>query len=128
MGSSGSGRFSDYPGTKATKVAGDGAGMGGGASGIDRCKQAFHVTLEDVGNSEFYSKFRRVPVAGDQLGIVFEKKRIFAIDVNGIKVGALPTAFNYLVACMADGITYVGVVSSAAISPIPTVDADFVPR
>lgn len=83
MGSSGSGRFSDYPGTKPKKVVGDGTGIEGGASGVDRCKQAFHTVLEDVGNSDFYSRFRNVPAVGDQLGIVFDKKRVFAVDVQG---------------------------------------------
>jgi len=128
MGSSGSGHFSDYPGTKAKEVAGDGSGMAGGASGVDKCKQAFHVLLDDVGNSDFYSRFKNVPTAGAQLGILFDKKRVFAVDVNGFKVGALPTSFNYLVTCLANGVTYVGVVRSSAVSPVPTVDADFAPK
>lgn len=128
MGSSGSGHFSDYPGTKATEVVGDGGGIAGGASGFDKCKQAFQVLLEDVGNSDFYSQFNSVPAVGNQLGILFDKKRIFAVDVNGVKVGALPTSFNYLVTCLKDGVTYVGVVTSSAVSPVPTVDADFAPQ
>lgn len=102
--------------------------MAGGASGVDRCKQAFHALLEDVGNSDFYSRFGNVPAVGDQLGIVFDKKRIFAVDVNGVKVGALSTSFNYLAACLAGDVTYVGVVSSSAVAPVPTVEADFVPQ
>lgn len=128
MGSSGSGHFSDYPGTKAKDVAGSGTGIEGGASGVDKCKQAFHVLLDDVGNSDFYSQFKNVPAVGDQLGILFDKKRVFAVDVNGVKVGALPTSFNYLVTCLANGVSYVGIVSSSSISPVPTVDADFVPN
>lgn len=128
MGSSGSGNFSDYPGTKAKEVAGDGTGMVGGASGVDKCKQAFAALLEDVGQCDFYSQFKKVPAAGDQLGIVFDKKRIFAVDVNGVKVGALPTALNYLAACLASGISYVGVVKSSAEKPVPTVEADFGPQ
>jgi hypothetical protein len=128
MGTSGSGQFSDYPGTKATEVAGGGAGQAGGASGFDPCRQAFHVVLEDVGNSDFYSQFNRVPAVPSQLGILFDKKRVFAVDVNGVKIGALPTKFNYLVACMKDGVTYVGVVTSSAVLPVPTVTADFAPQ
>lgn len=124
MGSTGSGRFSDYPGTKAK----DGDGMEGGTSGEDKCQKAFHVLLDDVGNSDFYSQFKDVPAVGDQLGILFDKKRVFAIDVNGVKVGALPTSFNYLVACIEDGVSYVGLVSSSAVSPVPTVAADFTPE
>lgn len=128
MGSSGSGHFSDYPGTKPKEVAGDGKGIGGGASGVDKCKQAFHVLLDDVGNSDFYSQLNNVPAVGDQLSILFDKKRVFAVDVNGVKVGALPTSFNYLVACLQEGVTYVGLVSSSAALPVPTVAADFTPR
>ncbi|MBI5590748.1 MAG: hypothetical protein HY881_09720 [Deltaproteobacteria bacterium] len=84
--------------------------------------------LDDVGNSDFYSKFNNVPAVGDQLGILFDKKRVFAVDVNGVKVGALPTSFNYLVACLEDDVTYVGLVSSSAVLPVPTVAADFVPQ
>lgn len=127
MGSSGSGRFSDYPGTPAKPVAGAGSGAEGGASGVDRCQQAFHVLLDDVGNSNFYSQFKRVPAAGDQLGITFNGKRVFAVDLNGVEVGALPTSFNYLVTCLANGVSYVGVVSSSTVSPVPSVEADFAP-
>ncbi|WP_249220746.1 hypothetical protein [Burkholderia cenocepacia] len=128
MGSSGSGNFSDYPGTKAKEVVGDGTGMAGGASGVDKCKQAFAALLDDVGQCDFYSQFKKVPSAGDQLGIVFDKTRIFAVDVNGVKVGALPTALNYLAACLASGVTYIGVVKSSAEKPVPTVEADFGPQ
>ncbi|WP_217806074.1 hypothetical protein [Halomonas sp. BC1] len=128
MGSSGSGRFSDYPGTKAREVDGNGTGVAGGTSGVDKCLQAFQVLLEDVGNSDFYSQFNNVPATGDQLVIRFDKRRVFALDVNGVKVGALPTSFNYLVECMEDGVTYVGVVSSSSVSPVPTVAADFVAK
>lgn len=128
MGSSGSGRFSDYPGTKAKEVSGKGTGMAGGESGVDKCKQSFHVTLEDVGNSDYYSQSGKVPVVSDQLSIIFDKKRLFATDANGAKVGALPTTYNYLVGCLEDGITYIGVVSSSSLSPVPSVAADFTPQ
>ena len=102
--------------------------MGGGASGVDKCKQAFTTLLEDVSQCDFYSHLKKVPAVGAELGIVFDKKRIFAIDVNGMKIGALPTAFNYLAACLASGITYVGVVKSSAKTPLPTIAADFGPQ
>ena len=126
MGSSGSGRFSDYPGTKAKEVIGEGSGTAGGTSGVDKCTQAFHVLLEDVGNCDFYSQFGSVPSPNTQLGIIFDGRRVFAIDNNGVKIGALPTQYNYLVACMEDAVTYVGVVSASASSPVPTIEADFV--
>lgn len=126
MGSSGSGRFTDYPGTKPKEIVGEGSGVTGGTSGVDKCSQAFHALLEDVGSSQFYAQTRTVPSAGSQLAIIFDGRRVFAVDINGVKVGALPTAFNYLVACMEDGVNYVGVVSYSATAPVPTVEADFV--
>ncbi|SDI90173.1 hypothetical protein SAMN05216466_1452 [Paraburkholderia phenazinium] len=128
MGSSGSGSFSDYPGTKAKEVEGDGTGMAGGASGVDRCKQAFHALLQDVGNSDYHARFNTVPAVGAELGIIFDGRRVFAVDVNGVKVGALPTSLNYLVACLASNVNYIGVVSSSALAPVPTVEGDFGPR
>lgn len=127
MGSTGSGRFSDYSGTKAQSNSGDGTGVSGGESGVDKCKQSFNVLLEDVGSCDFYSEFMAVPDVGEQLGILFDK-RVFAVNVDGVKVGALPTAYNYLVACLEAGITYVGRVDSSDASPVPTVAADFVPQ
>jgi hypothetical protein len=124
---SGSGRFSDYPRTK-NKAAEDGSAATGGTSGVDRCQQAFHAVLEDVANCDFYAQSRTVPTAGDQLGIVFDSRRLFAVDTRGVKVGALPTSFNYLVACMASGVEYVGVVGSSDVSPVPTVGGDFAPK
>jgi hypothetical protein len=128
MGSSGSGSFSDYPGTKAKEVEGDGVGVAGGDSGVDRCQLAFHALLQDVGNCDYFAQHSNVPAVGDPLGIIFDGKRVFAVDVNGVKVGALPTSLNYLAACLTSDVTYVGVVSSSAVSPVPTVEADFGPQ
>ncbi|WP_323949955.1 hypothetical protein [Aeromonas caviae] len=127
MGSSGSGRFSDYPGTKATKIVGDGVGIAGGESGTDRCLKAFSTLLEEVGNSDYYSKFHKVPSVGEQVKIIFNKNRLFAVDINGIEIGALPTYLNYLFACMNDGVNYIGLVSHSAATPVPTVTTDFTP-
>ncbi|MHC9512093.1 hypothetical protein [Kangiella sp. M94] len=128
MGSTGSGRFSDYPGTRSKKVGQDGADREGGASGQDKCKKAFTVLLEDVGNCDLYSQSKVVPSVGEQLSIHLDKKRVLAVNVNGVSVGALPTEYNYLVACMNDGFTYVGVVTSSAVEPVPTISADFKPQ
>ncbi|MDR5803732.1 hypothetical protein [Caballeronia sp. LZ001] len=128
MGSSGSGSFSDYPGSKAKDAEGEGIGATGGASGVDKCKQAFSCVLEDVAQCAFYSQFMTVPAIGTQLSIAFHPPRVFAVDVNGLTVGALPTAFNYLATCLTAGVTYVGVVKHSAAQPVPTIEADFVPQ
>ena len=123
MGSTGSGHFSDYSDAKS---GGDtGQGTGGGASGVDKCRQAFSCILEEVAQCDYYAKSKTVPLPNSQLSIVLNG-RIFAVDSSGATVGALPTSFNYLAACLASGISYVGVVKSSTVSPIPSVEADFV--
>lgn len=48
MGSSGSGRISDYPGSSSSSTKGGEAGGGGVVGGADdRCARALSVRLED---------------------------------------------------------------------------------
>lgn len=123
MGSSGSGRFSDYSG--AGRQSDGNGGESGGASGSDRCRQAFSTSLEDVGLYSYFSTTSTVPAIGTALTLVF-RTRVLALDAAGAEVGALPTRFNYLAACMRDGISYAGVVTNSGILPAPQVDLDFV--
>lgn len=127
MGSTGSGSFSDYSGSKQPDNASKGAGASGGASGVDRCKQAFSCVLEEVAQCDYYTTHKAVPAPGTQLGIIVAG-RVFAIDANGTKVGAFPTSFNYLAGCLVDGVTYIGIVKSSAIAPMPSIEGDFVPQ
>ena len=93
MGSSGSGRISDYPGSSGT---GSGASKGGGdgsAGGSDRCAQAIAVALEDIEHCDFYKGSGTVPAPGQQLRIA-HKKRVVAETDTGITVGNLPTAYH----------------------------------
>lgn len=125
MGSTGGGSFSDYSGSGKGGTGTGGAGGAGGASGSDRCRQAFACTLEEVGLCDYYSKYKNVPPTGTPLNIVY-RNRLFAVDMNGLTVGALPTSFNYLVVCLNNGISYNGTVTMSANSPIPSVNADFI--
>ena len=122
MGSTGSGSFSDYSG-RPNEPAGNGSSAGG-SSGNDRCRQAFAAGLEDVAQYDFYSTTRTVPPAGTVLTLV-HRGRIVAVDQNGTSVGALPTRFNYLAACLHEGFSYRGVVNSSTLTPTPQVNADF---
>lgn len=117
MGSSGSGSFTDYSGSKKP----DGTG---GSSGKDPCRTAFSAKLEEVEQCDFFVNNNTVPAADTVLSIVFES-RIFAVTENGTKVGALPTKFNYLAGCLKDGVTYVGIVRESGLQPFPFVAADF---
>lgn len=124
MGSTGSGSFSDYSGSRS-KDGSDGAG-GGGASGDDRCTRAFACALEEVELCDHFVAHENVPPNGTVLTIE-QRGRLFAVDPNGQSVGALPTRFNYLADCMSAGFAYTGRVTASASSPVASVNADFAP-
>ena len=120
MGSTGSGSFSDYPGT-------GGAGGGGGEpTSEDRCTRAFSVTLQDVEHSEYYARTSSVPPKDTQFSVE-HRKRLVAVDASGASVGNLPTSFNYLADSLAGGFSYAGVVSASSERPTATITVDFAP-
>ncbi len=91
MGSTGSGRFTDYSGTTSSE------GEAGGASGTDKCLMSFNCILEDVAISAYYTTNNSLPNVGDAVQINFGQSRIVAIEVKSqLSLGALPTQFNYL--------------------------------
>ncbi|MCU7936044.1 MAG: hypothetical protein KZQ99_14370 [Candidatus Thiodiazotropha sp. (ex Dulcina madagascariensis)] len=124
MGSTGSGHFSDYSGSQNSGKSG---GNSGGSSGTDRCHQAFSCVLEEVAQCDFFTANGTLPPAHTQVEIILNG-RLFAVDANGVAIGALPTKFNYLAACIADGNNYVGVITKSPTSPVPSVSADFNPQ
>jgi len=125
MGSSGSGRISDYPGSSSAGGAGQ-AGGGHGDAAPDRCNKALSARLEDVEQSEYYTVHRSLPPVGTQLQIE-QRKRIVAVTASGESIGNLPTSLNYLAACMKAGWRYGGAVRSVAGTlPVVTVSADFI--
>jgi hypothetical protein len=86
---------------------------------------AFSTVLEEVAHCDYFAKTGSVPAPGSTLRVILGK-RLFAVDSSGLTVGALPTSFNYLAACLADGFNYIGIVKSSVVSPVPTIQADFV--
>jgi hypothetical protein len=126
MGSSGSGRLSDYPGSSGSG-SGSSTGGGGSARGSDRCGQAIAVALEDIEHCDYYKTVGTVPGLGQQLRIA-HKKRVVAETDAGVTVGNLPTAYNYLAGCLKDGWTYTGTVTASSGSgAVARVSADFAP-
>ena len=123
MGSTGSGSFSDYTNEQKNKTPE--VGESGGSSGEDQCAKGFSTGLEDVETFDFFLNNNTVPPVGTVLSIEL-RGRILAVDSNGISVGALPTKFNYLAACLKSGFTYQGAVRISSMSPIPRGEADFV--
>lgn len=125
MGSSGSGRISDYPGSSSSsKSSGSKGSEDGGAQ--DRCDKAFSARLEDVEQSEYYRAHGKMPPNDTPLEVA-QRKRLLAQTAVGQSVGNLPTSFNYLASCMKDGWSYVGTVRNIASGPpVATISVDFV--
>src|SRR4051794_35612703 len=97
MGSSGTGSLTDYSNHKS-------GGGSGGASGQDRCREAFTATLEEVLRCDFYKSTGTVPPVGTDVNIIFNGVRLVATSLNGVEIGYLPTSRNYIRLCMQDGI------------------------
>ena len=119
MGSTGSGRFTDYTGVR------DATGQTGGESGTDKCELSFSCILEDVGQASSYSTHGSLPTIGTTVLIQLGQPRIVAVhSQSGLECGALPTQFNYLAACMNDGHSYVGIVTRVTTTPLPLIQLD----
>ena len=123
MGSSGSGRISDYPGSSSQGKPSRTGGGNGGAS--DRCARAFSARLEDVEQSDYYQAHKTTPPVGTQVEVA-QRKRLVAQTASGESIGNLPTSLNYLASCLKDGWSYIGTVQSVTNSPpVATISADF---
>lgn len=124
MGSSGTGRISDYPGSAPKRTGG--GGISGGSSGEDRCDKAFSTELEDFQRSDYWKAHGSAPDVGTEFD-VFHEKRIVARTAKGESLGFLPTEFNYLAGCIAEGRTYKGHVVSVTPGLLPRIQVDVGP-
>lgn len=110
MGSTGSGRLTDYPGDPGID---------------DKCEKAFSVKLEDIEHCEYFKKHKDVPAIGTVL-VIAHAKRVVAQTQAGEIVGNLPTQFNYLAGCLRQGYSYTGAVRDSKSGPsIAVIAADF---
>jgi hypothetical protein len=109
MGSSNSGRITDYPGSSGGGSGSEGAPGGGRKrdGGEDRCAKAFAVELEDIEHSEYYGAHSKAPPVGTTVFVEL-RKRIVAATSDNQSIGNLPTSRNYLAACLKAGWQYVG--------------------
>ena len=132
MGSTGTGSFSDYPGSQGGRPEkGGGGSSGGGGSGGDNCEMVISgMMLEDVANCEYFLNHDLVPKAGTQVQarVRLVKGRV-AVEttVKGEVIGYVPTKYNYLRACMTDGWQYSGNVVEATGGQLPKVKIDLSP-
>jgi hypothetical protein len=132
MGSSGTGRFTDYSGSSeksqddASKgQASTGSGPTGGSSGTDRCAQVFTTDLEDVARSAYFAADGRLPPTGTAVDVQLSGRLI--ASVGEVELGYLPTQYNYLAGCMKRGFSYAGTVTATRMTPTPSVTVDIAP-
>ncbi len=114
MGSSGTGRLSDY--SDATRNP-EG---GGGASGQDKCQESITATLEDVARNQYFSEHNDVPAKGTPVQLI-HKERLTVQTFSGEDLGYLPTKYNYIAGCLQKGNIYAGSVQASGNSAIPSV-------
>lgn len=125
MGSTGTGKFSDYS-SSGSGTGASGASGGSGADPNDRCLKAFSDQLQDVEHSPYFLKHGAPPPTGIVLSLR-HAKRIEAVDPDGLAIGNLPTGLNYLADCLAAGFEYTGEVSSSVSGSIAKVMVSFAP-
>ena len=115
MGSTGSGRLSDY-----TRFGGAVKGVTGGEDLINKCDRAVATVLEDVETCDYYKKNGHVPAKGTFVKIDL-RTRLVALDEKGSVIGYLSTEYNYLLECLREGYQYEGEVSGSFDTPLPSV-------
>jgi hypothetical protein len=132
MGSTGTGKFSDYPGSSGGRPGGggDGGGKGGGGGGgkpdkEDKCGAAIPgLSLDDVGASEYFTTHKGVPPVRTKVQV---RKRLVGgrIAVETVSssevIGYVPTGYNYLRGCMSNGWEYAGTVVDSSSGKLPKV-------
>ena len=122
MGSTGSGSFGNYRFGKDGFGNGTGGGTGGDA-GEFRCPaKVENIRLEDVATSQYYLKHISLPQRGTDVildGKLNMGRLVVRVVSTGEILGNLPTQYNYLYHCIAQGINYSGTVIGVGVSPIP---------
>lgn len=121
MGSSGSGNFTDYSNNKP-----QGKKNNGGSSGKDQCGTAFTTSLDEVARSEYFIAREEVPPLRTEVSVRVRDGRIAVIAGNE-QIGYLPTEYNYILMCFADGYSYSGAVTVSANRPVPAIRVAIAP-
>lgn len=118
---------------QAESEEGDVSSSGGGGgedATYDRCRMHLRdVILDEVARCDYFRVYKTVPVAGTVVAVrgiidpAVGRIVVYSISDN-VVIGYLPSKYNYIRACMADGFSYTGKVISSSISPIPRVYVD----
>jgi hypothetical protein len=136
MGSTNTGRFTDYPKPlRPTDQAGGGTsaspGGGGGGDARDPCATVIeHEVLEEVARCEYFERHGEVPPVGTDVRVLADLvggRLAVATRAEGIVIGLLATRWNLLLACMNDGWRYEGEVVAAIREHVPTIRVELRP-
>lgn len=119
MGSTGTGRFGDYPGK-------NGMGSVKGGGNTQSCPTIIEtIRLEDVQQLDYYSNHQQVPPIGHLVEIsnkLYHGRVVVVSSVTHEIIGNMPTQYNYLYPnCIMAGVIYSGKVVSSDELPIPYV-------
>lgn len=118
MGSTNTGRFTDYPTSKQRAAAGGGSGQtpSGGGEGDPCGNVVAELLLDEVERCQYYAAHQDVPSVGSDVVLLeqLEGGRLaVALGGTGEVLGYLPTRFNYLRACIENDWSYGGEVVAA---------------
>lgn len=112
MGSSGTGKFTDYS-NNAKDVNG---ATKKGSSGDDPCGNGFVTILEEVERCPYFQRHKSLPSKGATIRVVMAGR--VAVESAGLIIGYLPTQYNYLAGCINSGSTYQGIITSVNSRPL----------
>jgi hypothetical protein len=139
MESTTSGSYRDYPPAHRTPTKQAlGASTGGSAKSGDTkdggniCTNAItEVGLEEVARCDYFQQNNDVPSVKTRVqvrDILVDGRVAVETTAGSIVVGFLPTSFNYVRKCLADGFRYGGTIVSSTRKPIPAVVVTLKPR
>ena len=139
MESTTSGSYRDYPpANRPPKKQSLGASTGGGAKSGDAkdrgniCANPItEVDLEEVARCDHFQQKAGTPAANTRIqvrDVLVDGRVAVETTAGSIVVGFLPTSFNYVRKCLADGFRYAGTVVSSAGKPVPVVVVTLKPR
>ena len=136
MGSTGTGRFTDYSESSGGRGPGAGGGSGGAGpqpatSGVNQCERAHgDISLEEVARCEYFKAHKAVPSVDTPVTVRAELvgRRLAVETVKDREViGYLPTRYLYLWKCIKLGWKYSGQVLASSGSKSPLVRVDLAP-
>lgn len=136
MGSTGSSRFTDYPGSNAggdSKDSNAEGGSGSTATGADSddCRTPIdEFELEDVERCAYFVAGRGVPPAGTDVHVrnALDGGRLTVATVgDDTVIGYVPTRLNRLWRCVRSGYSYPGEVTGSSAAPLAGVTVQLTP-